>query len=173
MQKIERVDEFVSLYVQHSRRIYGFVRSLEPRQEDAEDVFQEVGKTLWEKFDQYRSGTSFSVWAFSVAHFKVLQHRRRKLRQPAGLSDAVLELIAHELPEFSERDDDRYQALKECVKKLPAYDRELIDARYRQGQTVQSLADRLQRSADSLYRALRRIHRSLLLCIRRTMVMER
>ncbi len=120
MDKVERVDEFVSLYVQYSRRIYSFVRSLTARQQDAEDVFQEVGRTLWEKFDQYQSGTSFLLWAFSIAHFKVLQHRRRQSHQPIGLSDAVLELIAKDLAEFSTQDDERYEALTACVQKLPA-----------------------------------------------------
>jgi RNA polymerase sigma-70 factor (ECF subfamily) len=172
MDKIERVDEFVSLYVQYSRRIYGFIRSLTTRQQDAEDVFQEVGRTLWEKFDQYQSGTSFVVWALSISHFKVLQHRRRQNHQPVGLSDAVLELIAHELAEFSIRDDDRYEALTACVQKLPAYDRELIEARYRREQSVQSLATELGRSVDSVYRAFKRIHRTLLGCIRRTLSQE-
>jgi RNA polymerase sigma-70 factor (ECF subfamily) len=172
MDKIERVDEFVSLYVQNSRRIYSFIRSLTVRQQDAEDVFQEVGRTLWEKFDQYRPGTSFVVWALSIAHFKVLQHRRRQNQQPVGLSDEVLELIAKDLAAFSIQEDDRYEALTLCVQKLPAYDRDLIEARYRREQTVQSLAIELGRSVDAIYRTLKRIHRTLLDCIQRKLARE-
>ncbi len=172
MDKVQRVDEFVSLYVQHSRRIYNFVRSLTWRQQDAEDVFQDVGKTLWEKFDEFQPGTNFLVWAFSVANYKVLQHRRRQVQQPLGLSDAVLELIAKDLSEFSSRDDDRFEALAGCLQKLPAYDRELIEARYRREQPIQTLATELGRSADAVYRAFRRIHKTLLFCVRRTLARE-
>jgi RNA polymerase sigma-70 factor (ECF subfamily) len=173
MQKLERVDEFVSLYLQYSRRIYGFIRSLVPCQQDAEDVFQDASRTLWEKFDQYQSGTSFLVWAFSVAHFKVLQHRRSQTRRMPSLSDAVLELIVEDLSEFSLQDDVRYEVLNNCLQKLPAGDRDLIEARYRQGQAVKSVASQLGRSADSIYRALRRIHKALLLCVQQGMAKER
>src|SRR4051794_25929811 len=96
VQKSERVDEFVTLYLQNSRRVYGFVRSLVPHKPDADDVFQEVGRTLWEKFDQYEGGTNFLVWAFSIARFAVFHYRRSQSRQPSRLSDAVFELIAAE-----------------------------------------------------------------------------
>jgi RNA polymerase sigma-70 factor (ECF subfamily) len=172
MQKLERVDEFVSLYMQHSRRVYGFIRSLAPCQQDAEDIFQDVGRTLWEKFDQYQSGTSFIVWALSISHFKVLQHRRSESKRPLNLSDAVLELITRDLSHFSLQEDARFQVLNECVKKLPTQDRELVEFRYRQGQAIKTVASQLGRSADSIYRALRRIHKLLLTCIEQGMAKE-
>ena len=45
MSHINRVDEFVSLYTQHSLRLRGFVRALVPMQPDADDVFQDVSRT--------------------------------------------------------------------------------------------------------------------------------
>jgi RNA polymerase sigma-70 factor (ECF subfamily) len=173
MQKSDRVDEFVALYLKNSRRVYGFVRSLVSHKPDAEDVFQEVGRTLWEKFDQYQSGTNFLMWAFSIARFAIFQHRRMRARQPTSLSDAVFELIAAELLNSSTDEDPRYQALVECLKKLPANDRELIDARYRHGKTTRSVAASVGRSSDAIYRSLRRIHKGLLICVQRRIATER
>ena len=173
MQKSERVDEFLTLYLKNARRVYGFVRALVPHKPDAEDVFQEVGRTLWEKFDQYESGTNFLVWAFAIARFAVFQYRRTRARLPTSLSDAVFELIAAELQNSSGEEDPRYQALVECLQKLSVRDRELIDARYRQGETTKSVAASAGRSIDAIYRSLRRIHKALLDCVQQRIAMER
>ena len=172
MSKVDRVDEFVSLYVQHSRRVYGFIRSLVSNQSDAEDVFQDVGRTLWEKFGEFRAGSNFPTWAFAISHFKVLQYRRSRARMPVSLSDSVFELIAEDMLKASTHEDQLSQVLAECMGKLPARDRELIETRYRRGQTTKSVAETAGRSADSIYRALRRIHKALLVCMQRSLAEE-
>jgi RNA polymerase sigma-70 factor (ECF subfamily) len=173
MHKSDRVDEFVTLYLKYSRRVYGFVRSLVPHKPDAEDVFQEVGRTLWEKFDQYESGTSFLFWAFSVSRFAIYQYRRTRSRLPTCLDDAVFELIAAELLTCSSEEDPRFQALAECLQKLSVRDRDLIDARYHHGKSTKSVATSVGRSVDAIYRSLRRIHKSLLRCVQRRIAGER
>jgi RNA polymerase sigma-70 factor (ECF subfamily) len=173
MDKIERVDEFVSLYMENSLRLRAFVRTLVPIQADAEDVFQETSRTLWAKFDQYQSGTNFLAWADSIAHFKVLEYRRLKARLPLNMNDQVFDLIAAELLQAPAEDDRQYlRALTECLQLLPPRDRELIDSRYRSGQTTKAAAAALSRSVDAIYRSLRRIHRVLFECIQRRIAKE-
>ena len=172
MQKSERVDEFVALYSHNSRRVYGFVRSLVPHRPDAEDIFQEVGRTLWEKFDQYESGTNFLMWAFSIARFAIYHYRRKQARLPNTLSDAVFELIAAELLSSSTDADPRLQALSDCLGKLSPRDRGLIDARYQPDATTKSVAVTSGRSIDAIYRSLRRIHKFLLACVRQRIAAE-
>jgi RNA polymerase sigma-70 factor (ECF subfamily) len=172
VQKTERVDEFVSLYMQHSLRIRGFVRTLVPIQPDAEDVFQEVGRTLWAKFDQYACGTSFLAWALTIARFKVLEYRRIKMRLPTSMSDTVFDLIAEEMVAAKETEGPQLTALSECLQMLPQRDRELIDARYRHGQSTKAVAATQSRSIDAIYRSLRRIHKALFTCIQRRISKE-
>jgi RNA polymerase sigma-70 factor (ECF subfamily) len=135
-------------------------------------VAQEVGRVLWEKFDTYEPGTEFLSWAFQIAHFKILQHRRSKARSPAALADAVVELIDQEVLQSSSNQDTRQLALADCMQKLPAADRQLIEARYKPGETTQSVAGSLGRSIDAIYRALRRIHKALFECVRRRLAEE-
>src|SRR6476661_8442656 len=96
MSNINRVDEFVSLYTQHSLRLRGFVRALVPMQPDAEDVFQDISRTLWDKFGEFESDTNFLGWALSIARFKVLHYRRVKAKLPVNMSDTVFDIIAEE-----------------------------------------------------------------------------
>jgi RNA polymerase sigma-70 factor (ECF subfamily) len=172
MQKHERADEFLTLYLQYSRRIYGFVRALAPRDSDAEDVFQEISRTLWTKFDDYESGTNFLAWAFSISRFKILQHRRSSSRRSPTLGDAVFELVADEIYSAVGKEDARFQVLADCLKKLPARDRHLIEVRYHQGQSTKSIAAAVGRSIDAIYRSLRRVHKELFFCMQRGLAEE-
>jgi RNA polymerase sigma-70 factor (ECF subfamily) len=49
--------EFIRLLSLHTSSIYTYIRVLIPNRTDAEDVFQETSRTLWEKFDEYQPGT--------------------------------------------------------------------------------------------------------------------
>lgn len=175
MLKTDRVDEFVQLYSRHSRRIYGFIRALVPHQPDAEDVFQETGRVLWEKFSDFQSESNFLAWAFAISHNKVLQFRRSQARGPAQLSEETHELLDRTAWEaFGEphQGNHRLQALETCLQKLSLADRELVDARYAPDATTQRVAEAAGRSLDAIYRSLRRIHATLFDCVRRAMRQE-
>lgn len=172
MQMSDRVPEFVELLSQSSRRIYSYIRTLVPNRADAEDVFQETSKTLWEKFEQYQSGTDFCGWALSIAHFKVLQLRDKGVRDPIPVGEKLDNLLDTAADLLRTSEDRRLNALANCLQKLPAKDRNLIDARYAAGATTQQIAVDLKRSTDAIYRSLRRIHQMLFDCIRQALAEE-
>ncbi|MBN1910394.1 MAG: hypothetical protein JW818_11685 [Pirellulales bacterium] len=68
--------EFVRLWTSYGQRIYGYVLALTSNYADADEIYQEVGMTLWEKFDQFTPGTSFQAWARQVALYKVRNFQR-------------------------------------------------------------------------------------------------
>jgi RNA polymerase sigma-70 factor (ECF subfamily) len=172
MNTADRVPEFVELFSQSAQRIYGYIRTLIPNRADAEDVFQETSKVLWEKYGEYRSGTDFCAWAISVAHFKALQARRRKGTSPYSFSEQLDGLLEGAAIEAAPSSSARLQALADCFQKLPPADRDLIDARYQAGANTKTLADQSRRSSDAIYRALRRIHKALFDCVRQTLSEE-
>ncbi len=73
LQDRQRTAEFVRLYTAHSRRIYTYLLTLLPQRADAEDVFQEVGTLLWEKFCDFTPGTNFAAWACKIAQFQAIK----------------------------------------------------------------------------------------------------
>lgn len=164
MNRSPRIDEFVSLLNQNAPRIYGLIRALIHQRADAEDVFQETCCALWQKFDQYQSGSNFLAWAFSVSRIEVLR-QRRKLTYLPKLSEDVYQLLDQSVERLADSFDFRQSALTSCLEQLPAEDRELLNARYSSGSTVQSMAERAGRSVDAIYRSLRRIHGELFKCI--------
>ena len=60
----------MSLFLAQQRELYHFLAAQVERPEDADDLLQETSVTLWEKFDQFEPGTSFTrarPWARMAA----------------------------------------------------------------------------------------------------------
>jgi RNA polymerase sigma-70 factor, ECF subfamily len=168
-----RMDEFASLLGRHQRQIYLYILSILPRPVDAEDVLQDTNVVLWEKFEQYQPGALFTTWACGIAHFKVLQHLQKNRRRPVLLDTDLLSQLAKESAEFSVELDAEQRWLAKCLAKLPPEDRKLILQRYEPGATGKSVAALLGRPANSVYKSLSRIRRTLLKCVRRATNEER
>jgi len=161
--------QFFALFTEHTRRIYGHIRTLVPNQADAEDIFQETSAILWEKFEDFELGTNFAAWACQIAYYRVLNYRHQKGRQPIAFSDEFLEVLDQEITAMSDLLTSQHKALADCYKKLQANDRRLIDGRYRDGASVKDLAAEIGKPLRTTYRMLERIYAILLDCIQLTL----
>lgn len=163
----EKTAAFVALFSAHNRRIYAFVRALVHNRNDADEVFQETCTALWTKFDQYQPGTSFWSWACAVTRFEALRFLRRNRLHSRLFSDAFYETVERHTVESGAVLDSLQDALADCYAKLDADKRDMVDRMYRSGGTPKTVAAELGRSADSVYKALRRTHETLFECIQR------
>lgn len=158
---------FAELLGRHQRQIYLYILSLMPRPADAEDVLQDTNVVLWEKFNQYRPGSSFATWACQIAHFKVLQFQQRTRRRPILIDSEVLAQLAEDAQDMATELEAERERLAACLQQLPPDDRLLVCRRYAPGETGKSVAASLGRPANSVYKSITRIRRTLLKCIRR------
>jgi len=142
-----------------------------PEYQDANDVFQNTSTVLWKKFDEYSPGTDFFAWACQIARYEVFAHYRRG-RRHSLFSEEVLDALAAEVALRGEELDQRAEALGGCLEKLEPGDRMLIEERYFHGRKTAEIAQRLSRSAASVYRSLNRIHDRLFRCIERALSRE-
>jgi len=97
---------------------------------------------------------------------KVLSLMKQK-RRSHTVSDESLELLANEAMGLSHQSSERFDALEECLAKLTAADRELLQERYFRQRPPKQIAAIQSRSVHSVYRALSRIHNVLLNCVQR------
>ncbi len=70
--------EFVGSLTGSQRKLYAFILSLVRHPADADDILQETNLVLWRKAGEFEAGTSFEAWSFRVAHFQVMDHRKRR-----------------------------------------------------------------------------------------------
>nr|ALS90909.1 helix-turn-helix domain protein [uncultured bacterium] len=163
--RADRTTEFVGLWTETGRRIYSYILSLLPNVHDAEEVFSEVSKVLWEKFDEYRPGTNFRAWATRIAYFKILRYLDDRKRQPTPIDADFFKTINRIVNEQSAALEAQYRALADCVNHLKPRDRQLLASRYAEGATTQGVAQTLGRSVDAIYKSLARIRSILFDCI--------
>jgi RNA polymerase sigma-70 factor (ECF subfamily) len=161
--------DFARLLLQYRTRIYAYIRSLVAHRADAEDLLQETASVLWRKFDAFQPGSNFLAWALQVARYEVLAYRQRRKRDVLQFSDNFLDALADETVAESARLADLQELLDQCMDKLPAADRELIDLRYRSDLPVKALAAQLGRPLSTTYDALNRIRRNLVECVQRAL----
>jgi RNA polymerase sigma-70 factor (ECF subfamily) len=167
MDSNTKTNDFLRLFSLHSPRVYAYIHILVPNHADAEDLFQETSQTLWEKFDQYRPGADedFRAWALRIAYLNVMHHRQRASRRQWLFNEHVYDLMSQAGLKAVDAAETRFESLDDCYRKLSDGERQLIDARYQVGATIETIAAQTGRSVHAVYRELRRIHRRLFDCI--------
>jgi RNA polymerase sigma-70 factor (ECF subfamily) len=160
-------EEFLRLFLAHQRRIFAYILTLLPHLADADDVFQQTSITLWARRGQFQRGTNFSAWSCRVAYNTVLNFRAKSARERVRFDDALLARIAAQAEQMGHELDVRRAALHQCLGRLRANDRDLLERRYAPGVTIKSLAAAIGRPVEGLYKALRRIHEALSECVDR------
>jgi RNA polymerase sigma-70 factor (ECF subfamily) len=162
---------FVQLVVSHQAALRAFVLSLLPGSPEVDDVIQETNAEIWVKRGDFRIGTEFKSWMFSVAKFKVLalwrdQQRRKVWTVP---DETLMKLVERIEDGAFAATETRHQALRFCLERLKAGDRLLILNRYIVGQNLEKLAQEISRTTDSVKVSLHRIRLALKACMKRRM----
>jgi RNA polymerase sigma-70 factor, ECF subfamily len=166
------VEDFVRLLMANERRIFAYVLALLPNAADAEDVLQETSIVLWRKFPEYRPGSEFASWAFSIAQNMVRNKLAKQHRCRVRFDEDLLAAVASDAEGMREELDLGHSVLVDCVEELSPGDRELLNLRYQSGATIKSVAAAVGRSAEGMYKTMRRIHDVLHDCVCRRLESE-
>jgi RNA polymerase sigma-70 factor (ECF subfamily) len=163
--------EFLGCVSRVQRSLYAFILTLVRQPADAEDVLQETNVVLWQKAAEFDATRDFMPWALRIAQLQAMAHLKRR-RAPQAFDDALLAQLGDEAIAEAAELDPRRHALAECLNKLPDRHRALIASRYEPGGSVNELARRWGKTPKAISEALRRIRRTLLECIERTVAQE-
>ena len=165
MKEQNRHNLFSELVVRHQSELYAYIFAISRNRDDTDDLYQAVLLVLWTKFDSFGPNSSFFPWARQTAKFTVRKFFRSK-RSRTYVSDKLLDAFAETNinPECAAA-DPYMLALEHCREKLSVTDDELLELRYAKDFRSSQIADRLQRSQQSVCQSLKRIRRWLLECV--------
>ena len=153
------------LFVRHQSAIKAFILSLRPDFAAADDILQETFLTVTRKADDFRDGSNFIAWSFSIARYKAMEHGRAHRRE-TDLSDEVLEALAADAPPASFF-DRRLPALMACLDRLAPKARQIVELRYHGEQGPEEIAAQLQWKPAAVNVALSRARQLLRSCVQR------
>ena len=158
---------FLALLVKHEPALRGYARGLVPDWDLVDEALQEASVTMWQKRDQLESADGFVPWARVILRFKCLRQLEKLRSRRPLLSDEMLETLAERAESRSVEDSTaRGRALHCCLDQFSAEHRELLLAPHSSTHTIVDLAQRRNKSANSLYKLLARLREQLTDCIR-------
>lgn len=168
------LSEFVTLLTDHQALLRGYIRTLIPNASDIRDVVQNTNLFLWEHREDFEPGTSFKAWAFSVARFRSMDHRKKMKKEHCLVfDDKLIDLIA-QVPDGLdiEASECQHWALDKCLSELKPKDQKLITARYTNRVPLEAYARHDGRSPGSLRVILNRLRLALRQCIDKKLAVE-
>jgi RNA polymerase sigma-70 factor (ECF subfamily) len=160
-----RAGDFVQSLTGVQSRLYAYICSLLGEAAGARDVLQETNLTLWEKAQEYDPTRPFLPWAYRVAYLQVLAYRKRCARNRLLFDEQLVSELAEQALDRDVDLDLRLEALGDCMGRLPGPRREMIDRRYRLGESVDQIARQIRKTPNVVAASLYRIRKTLLECI--------
>lgn len=156
---------YTELMAAHQPRLLAYIRTLVPNPDVAKDVLQQTNLVLLKKAREFQPGTSFSAWARRVAYFEVLTQRRTMGRERILFDEDLLEKMASTAELRSDYFEDRREALRECMGRLPEKLRAILAERYVDQEAVAKIARDRGATANAVSQQLFRAKSSLMKCV--------
>jgi RNA polymerase sigma-70 factor (ECF subfamily) len=132
------------LFNRHQVGIFRFAIRLVGDAALAEDVVSETFIEVWRQAGRFEGRSEVGTWIMSIARFKALSARRR--RRDAGLDEKMAETIAGQActPEEAVLETDQGAQLRNCLTKLTAAHREIVDLVYYHDKSIEEVAEIIQ-----------------------------
>ena len=129
------------LYARHHVRVYRFVLRLVRNEATAEDLISEVFLDVWRQAGKFEGRSAASTWMLSIARFKALSALRR--RPEEELDEETAEQIEDHAddPETTLAKKEKESALRQCLARLSADHREIVDLVYYHEKSVEEVAE--------------------------------
>ena len=170
-QAESRVARAAQVFLAHHGWVKGLALRHAPLPGLAEDILQQTLVEFLAKADRWDLEGDVRPLLATMTRNVALRHWRERTRQlpeeMRRLADHV-RMLAEERAE-PPRYDEEIDALRNCLEKLPAKSRSLIDLYYYDGIPGAEIASRLDMRVDTLHRAICRLREKLRGCIGRAL----
>jgi RNA polymerase sigma-70 factor, ECF subfamily len=128
------------LFARHHVRVYRFVLRMVRNEATAEDLISEVFLDVWRQADKFEGRSAVSTWILSIARFKALSALRRRGEEELDDEKAAAIEDHADDPEVTLAKKDKGAVLRQCLTRLSAEHREIIDLVYYHEKSVEEVA---------------------------------
>jgi RNA polymerase sigma-70 factor, ECF subfamily len=142
---------------------------------DVDDIAQDVYVELYRFADRIPPGVPPKQWLKGIARNLCLNYFRKNSRRQRLQREALVEIflrVEQEASPAALAEGPIRRALDGCYEKLPPDSRRLLSLKYEQELPSQTIAERLQSTAEAIRVALFRVRASLKQCITRSLAKE-
>ena len=138
--------------------------------DQVDDLAQEVFLAAYQQLSKFRKEAKFSTWLLGIARNKAMQYlrtesRRKKHRQKYLDTKMLCERLKCIAEEGLETQNEKINALKDCVSRLPEHAQNLVSRFYFQRMATQKIANDEQKNDGAIRMKLFRIRKKLASCV--------
>jgi RNA polymerase sigma-70 factor (ECF subfamily) len=129
------------LYGRHNVKVYRFALRFLRDEATAEDMVSEVFFDVWRQAERFERRSQVSTWLLAITRNKALSTLRRRSNEQ--LDEEVAEFIEDPAddPEVTMQKQERSEILRDCLQKLSAAHREIIDLVYYHEKSVEEVSE--------------------------------
>ncbi len=166
VRRAQRYDQqaFARLYEEHFDRIYRYVALKIGDRMEAEDVTQLVFLKALQSISSFQwKGVPFAAWLFRIAHNQVVDHLRKKKKQPLTLFDESLVSHGDGNPQLMMEHNLDIKQLVAATARLTRAQREVISLRFAGELSIAEVAKIMGKSQG----AIKALQHSAIVALRR------
>lgn len=147
-----------------------YARTLLGNYASAEDAVQEAMLVVVAKHDQFEEGTSVLAWCRSIVRIEVLRakqkHQNERTLAQRVLGDAIdAAFDEFQISRTSNERELRRDALSQCIARIPARSKRVLEARFIDELGYSQIGERLSMSIEAVRKALFRIKKQVRTCV--------
>ena len=146
---------FLRLLAAHKGMLYKICRLYQDREEDRQDLLQEIIAQLWISYDSFRGESAFSSWMYRVALNTAIVFLKKGRRESDRVVHGVYPDLAEELRPVGE-EQERLAIFYRAVAQLDKLEKALIFL-YMEGHAGKDMAEMLGVSHASVRVKLNRV----------------
>lgn len=127
------------IWITYHPKLQVYLKQLFPYIDDAEDRVSEILIKVFDKLDKYNPEYAFSTWIYRIARNSQIDEIRKATIKSVNIDD--YEFKSESTPEADIIKDYEFNSIREAIKTLESYERELIYLYYYEEQTYREIAD--------------------------------
>lgn len=164
---LEDQNSFVFITARYKLKLFNYVRRLTNiRDEDAEDLLQDIFLKVYLNLNSFNPQMKFSSWIYAIAHNQVISHFRKIQVRPEGHADILDEQLADRLVAKSDLPgsvDQKYtQAMvSEALFRLKSNYRDVIILKFIEEKSYQEISDIIRKPVGTVGSMLNRAKEEL------------
>jgi RNA polymerase sigma-70 factor, ECF subfamily len=162
------VERIVREFQKQRQNLLSYIRALTCDADCAEDLIQEISVIVLRMANAGERPDNLPAWCRGIARNLLLRERRDMRRLVYIDSTEWIELVDRTFEENATSVEElRRSSLRQCMDKLGAQARDLIDLRYSRSLRLRDIAERMNKSELAVQVALSRLRKTLKDCIQR------
>ena len=140
-------DAFGTLVERYEAKLLRYGRKFLPREEDIEDIVQDVFISAYQNIKSFDTARRFSPWIYQIAHNAFVNALRKHSRSPLTMPDFdtfISHHVVEESPDMEREHVEMKALIEKGLEKLAPKSREILLLYYMEEFPYQEIADILQ-----------------------------